>query len=265
MKARRLNIICRQLAAVAHAELRFGLRRGWPVIGTGIVLLVISAGTLYLAYMNIQGAPRDLIAQESASSLVMVWMSFPSLALGVLPIVAAPAVPTDRQLGVSELLRGTSLTGGLYLAGKVLGTGAAVLLTGVVGLIAHLAVHWIVIGPFDAGLYLELALWAGLPLLLWASTIGVLAACGARTRKTAILIGVPVGLLSLLTQSTGFELVSDRVLSRHGLWGYWPGTSIAGGGGTPFWPARWPFLLLLIELLAIGALARLWLWWRENF
>ncbi len=249
MNALRLNVIRHQLAAVALAELRFGLRRGWPVVGTGIVLLVISAGTLYLAYTNAQGAPRDLSAQESAYSLVMVWMSFPSLALGVLPIVAAPAVPSDRQLGVSELL----------------GTVAAVLLTGVIGLIAHLAMHWIVVGSFDAGLYLELALWGGLPLLLWASAIGVLAACGAQTRKTAILIGVLVGLLCLLTQNTGFESASDWVLSRHGMQAYWPDASIAGNSGKLFWPAMWPLLLLLIELLAIGALARLWLWQRENF
>lgn len=265
MNALRLNVIRHQLAAVALTELRFGLRRGWPVVGTGIVLLVISAGTLYLAYTNAQGAPRDLIAQESAYSLVMVWMSFPSLALGVLPIVTAPAVPSDRQLGVSELLRSTPLTGGIYLAGKVLGTAAAVLLTGVIGLIAHLVIHRIVVGAFDAGLYLELALWGGLPLLAWASAIGVLAACGAQTRKAAILIGVLVGLLCLLTQNTGFASASDWVLSQHGMQAYWPDISVAGNSGKPFWQAMWPLLLLLIELLVIGALARLWLWQKENF
>jgi len=194
MNALRMNIIRQQLAVIAHTELRFGLRRGWPVIGTAAVLLVVSAGTLYLAYMNTQDAPRSLVAQESASSLAMVWMGFPALALGVLPIVAAPAVPSDRQLGVSELLRSMPLSGGIYLAGKVLGTAAAVLLTSVIGLIVHLSVHLIVVGPFDVGLYLELALWGGMPLLLWASAIGVVAVCGAQTRRAAVLIGVLVGL-----------------------------------------------------------------------
>ena len=260
MNARRTNIIRRQLAAIVHTELRFGLRRGWPVIGTAVVVLVTSAGTLYLAYVNTQDAPRSLVAQESASSLAMVWMGFPALALGVLPIVSAPAVPSDRQLGVSELLR-------TYLAGKVLGTATAVLMTGAFGLVAHLSVHLIVVGPFGVGLYLELALWGGVPLLLWASAIGVLAACGAQTRRAAVLVGVLIGLACLLARGIGIDPASDWVLSRYGLWTHWPGTpiDIAGRTGTSSWQATWSLLLSLTELLAIGTLARLWLWWKENF
>lgn len=255
-----------QLIAVAYAELRFGLRRGWPVVGAGAVLLVISAGTLYLAYENTRDLPRDLVAGASAASLAMVWMGFPALALGVLPVATAPAVPADRQLGVSELLYSTPLTGGIYLAGKVLGTAAAVPLAGAIALIAHLAVHWVLIGPFDVRLYLELALWGGMPLLLWASTAGVLAASGARTRKAAVAIGLLVGLLCLVTRGMGIEPAADWVLSRHGLWAHWPGTPIeaAGRAATSFRQAIGSLMLSLVELLGIGILARLWLWWREN-
>jgi len=70
-----------------------------------------------------------------------------------------------------------------------------------------------------------------------------------------------------LTKGVGLKPASDWVLSRHGLWTHWPGTPIdvAGRSGTPFWQATWSLSLSLIELLAIGILARLWLWWRENF
>jgi ABC-type multidrug transport system permease subunit len=265
-----------QMFAVAHAEFRFGLRRGGPVVGTAAVGLVVGAGTLYLTFMNAEGMPRAYAASAGASALAMVWPAFQWLALGVLPIVCAPAIPSDRQFGVDELLHSTPLTGGIYLAGKVLGVVATVLLTGTLVLMLHLGLHWALIGPINSGLYFELTLLNGLPLLLWASAMGVLAASGLRTRRTAIFIGILVGILSPYPWALAFrppsdlrsfqgtasmlsrQPISDFVFQRYDLLPPWvsPVTSQQVFG---------IFFVALLTLIVVAVAARLRLLRQDNF
>jgi hypothetical protein len=265
-----------QMLTVARTELRFGLRRGWPVIGTAAAGLVVSAGTLYVAFMNAEGMPRAYAASAGASALEMVWPVFQWLALGVLPIVCAPAVPSDRQFGVDEVLHSTPLTGGVYLAGKVLGVMATVLLTGAAILILHLGVHWALVGPFNIGLYLELILLNGLPLLVWASAMGVLAASGLRTRRTAILVGIVVGFLSPYLWALAFrpasdlspfqgtssllsrQPASDFVFQRYDLLPPWVSPVTSG-------QVLGVFLAALLALLIVAVAARFQLLRRDNF
>jgi hypothetical protein len=117
---------------------------------------------LFLA-VNAEDLSREYIADAGASALAMAWPAFQWLALGMLPIVTAPTIPADRQYGVDELLRSTPLTGSIYLAGKVLGVIAAMLLTGAAALTLHLVLHFAFIGPINSGLYAELILLNGLP------------------------------------------------------------------------------------------------------
>ena len=263
-----------QMAAIARTELRFGLRRGWPVVGTAVVGLVVSTGILYMTFLDMEGMPRSYAAQDGAMMLAMVWPAFQWLALGVLPIVAAPAIPADRQFGVAELLRSLPLSGGIYLAGKVLGTVAAVLLTGATVLTLHVLLHLALVGQLNPGLYLELTLLSALPLLVWAPAAGGLAACSVRTRRAAIFIGALVSLAGPLCWGLAFranlrpfvgtasqlsrQVASDFVLGRYGLHPSWvppvTGQEVARG-----------LLVALLELLAVGIFARLWLWWKENF
>jgi hypothetical protein len=79
-----------QVAAIARTELRFGLRRGWPVVGTAVIGLVVSAGTLYVATSNIAGLPRTYAAGAGADALAMSWPVFQWLALVVLVGVLSP-------------------------------------------------------------------------------------------------------------------------------------------------------------------------------
>lgn len=265
-----------QVFAIARTEFRFGLRRGWPVVGTAAVGLVASAGTLYLAVRNMEGLPREYAAGAGASALAMSWPAFQWLALVVLPMVTAPAIPSDRQFGVDELLRSAPLTGGVYLVGKVLGVIAAVLLTGAAALALHLGLHWVLVGPVNAGLYLELILLNGLPLLLWAPALGVLAASGLRTRRAAIFVGILVGLLGPYPWALAFrppadlgpfegrasllsrQAASDFVLQRYELLPGWipPVTGVQ---------VAQVLVTALLALLAVAILARLWLVWKENF
>ena len=265
-----------QMAAVVRTELRFGLRRGFPVIGTAAVGLVVSAGTLYLVFMNMEGMPRDYAAKAGAGALAMAWPAFQWLALGVLPIVSAPTIPSDRLFGVDELLRSLPLSGGIYLAGKVLGVLAVVLLTGAVTLTLHVLLHLALAGPLNPGLYLELTLVAGLPLLLWAPTVGVLAASGLRTRRTAIIMGIltgiagppvwalalrpPTGQPSFSVETTSLlsrQAASDFVLGRRGLLPPWVPPVTAG-------EVAQVFAVAFLALFVLAIVARLWLWRKEN-
>jgi hypothetical protein len=266
----------RQIAAIARTELCFGLRRGWPVVGTAVIGLVVSASTLWLAFMNMEGLPRRYAAEISAGALAMAWPAFQWLGLGVLPIVTAPAIPSDRQFGVDELLRSLPLTGTIYLAGKVLGTMTAVLLTGAATLALHLGLHLALIGPFDPSLYLELTVLSALPLLIWAPAVGVLAACGLRTRRAAIFVGVLVGMAGPLCWSLAFrppadlgpyagtasllsrQPVSDFVLGRYGLL---PAYVLPATNGE----VVQVLVVAQLVLLVVAVAARLRLYWKENF
>jgi hypothetical protein len=265
-----------RIFAVARTEFRFGLRRGWPVVGTVAVGVSVSLGVLYLGLMNLEGWSRDDAPEVGASALAMVWPVFQWLALGVMPIVAAPSIPSDRQFGVDELLHSTPLTGGAYLAGKVLGVEAAVLLTGAVIATLHLVLHWMLIGSFNLGLYVEIILLNGLPLLVWASAIGVLGAAGMRTRRAAIFIGILIGFASPYPWALTFrppadmgpfqgtasllsrQVASDFVFQRYQLLPDWVQPVSVN-------MVLQVYAMALLILLGVAALSRLWLAWKENF
>ena len=269
-----------RMMAVARAELRFGFRRGWPVVGTVAVVLVVSAFALYVGHMMArdmpQGMPNEMYAPTvGALGLAGAWPVFEWLALVVLPIVTAQAIPSDRQLGVDELLRSQPLTGGTYLAGKVLGMLAAVLLTGGIVAMVHVLLHFLLIGPIHSAFYLEMTLLSALPLLIWASAIGVLAGCFLRTRRAAILIGILVGLAGPPSWSLAFrpppdppfyvphltllsrQPASDFVLQHYGMLPSWvPPVTVE--------ELVQSYALALMILLIATIAARLWLLWKEN-
>jgi hypothetical protein len=265
-----------QLWAVARTEFLFGLRRGGPVVGTAAVALVTGVGTLYLAGLNLEGLPRALAPEVGARALVMIWPVFQWVALGVMPIVAAPTIAADRQFGVDELLHSTPLTGGVYLLGKVLGEVGMVFATGAVALAVHLGAHWIWLGPVNVGLYVELTLLSGLPLLVWASAAGVVAGCSLRTRRNAVIVGMVVSLLSPYPWNLGFrppdnlqafqgvtsglsrQPMSDFVFQRYDLLPAW-------ASPIPIGQVAQTFLIALMTLLIAASLARWYLWWKENF
>lgn len=269
----------RQVLAVAWAEFRFGLRRGGPIVGTAAASLLLIAGTLYLTLMNAEGlSPSDAAAAGvGAQELAMAWPVFEWLAMGLLPIVTAQAIPADRQFGVHELLRSLPLTGGVYLAGKILGTLGVVLLTGGLALALHLVLHAVLIGSPQVNLYLELALLSGLPVIVWASTIGVLTGVGFATRRAAMFAGVIAGIAGTLIWSlsagaaAGQWIVSDAnrliyqapsrfVFGQYNLLPPW-----VGEGTTSGLQAAQAILIAFLVLLGVGVVARMWLKRKEAF
>jgi ABC-type transport system involved in multi-copper enzyme maturation permease subunit len=245
----------RQIWAVARQELRFGLRHGWPVVGTAAVWLVAIGFGLSLALTNAQGLPRPYKPWVGEQAVSTGWQFYLPLALGVLPVVAAPAVAADRQWRVSELLRSLPLRGGAYLLGKVLGTAGVVLLSSLAMLALHLCLHLALIGMFDGSLYLHLAVVGALPLLVWATAMGVLLACMAKTRRAAVFVGGVLGLLGVFFHGL-FLPPSWLVLAEHGVWVPFVPTSQDAGRS---------LAAMLLSPLVAGPLARLWLYWKEGF
>jgi hypothetical protein len=267
-----------RIGAVAYTEFRFCLRRGGPIIGMAGAGFVLTAVTLYIGVKNSQGLP-SYATQAGANALAMFWPVFEVLVLGLLPIVTAPAIPLDRQFGVFELLRSLPLTGGVYLIGKVLGTVAAVLGTGLLVLAIHIVLHLVMIGSPQVDLYLKITFFSGLPIVLWATTIGVLAGTGLRTRMTAVFTGVLAGIAGLFiwyasswfnlatgrslaepANGSAYQAISKFIFQQYGLVPPY-GFHDPNAGGQALQSIILPFLVLLGAAIA----ARLWLLWKEDF
>jgi ABC-type transport system involved in multi-copper enzyme maturation permease subunit len=239
--------------------------------------LVITAATLYFGVQEAEGSSPSGATLAGAQALAMSWPVFEWLVLGLLPIVTAPAIPLDRQFGVFELLRSLPLTGGVYLTGKVLGTMAAVLGTGLLVLAVHIVLHLMMIGSPQVDLYLKLTFFSGLPIVVWATAIGVLAGTSLRTRLTAILAGVPAAIAGIFIWNAPnlFNLVTGRLMAEQNAHlSFQPISAfILGQYGLLYGPlnpnagsqALQSIVIAFLALLGIAIAARLWLLWKEDF
>jgi len=271
----------RQILAIASTEFCFGMRRGWPVVSTAVILFVMGASILVFSFLNMNGLPPEYAPELGGNALIMIWPGYNLLVMGVLTMACAPSIPSDRQMSVFELLRSMPITGGQYLLGKLTGTVAAVLSTSAVMLMFLLGIHWIMIGPINIPLYTEVILLSGLPLLIWAPALGVIAAVSANKRSSAVFIGLVAGLLGLLPWGW-FAPPPESTINITGTTSAWISRFIYEspvndwiwshyGWNNPWWPPvssntiLLTFVTVLFILLAIGFLARSWLLWKENF
>lgn len=320
----------RQILAIAKTEFRFGLRRGAPVVMTALIGLLLAAGILMNTGNNLSMADpgmgqftpdqvvrltergitpgvyrslaRDQYADHTAQDTTGAWFSL-YLALLLLPLAAAGTIPADRQFGVSELLRSLPLDGNVYLLGKIFGTLSLVLFIALFPFLLFLSVlEGILSLAYGGGIplplflfFMELSLVDGLPVLVFASSMGVLAGIGSRSRRTAILPGLVTGILAIsfwlwAFRSVALSPVSDLVdifdLAAHSVFqGYqniWQAswTRVVGMGNVPAFDltllgsdapivrmgqVAGMYALSLAILAGVYALARRWLLWKENF
>lgn len=289
-----------QILAIARTEFRFGFRRVGPAVVVAMIGLSVSAGiiimtaSLYstikeypqayerlrhdpvflkqlagqgLTFEKVVPTPSTMMENTLASGLAGGWMPFPLLAFLLLPMLAAPTLPADHQFGVAELMRSTPVSGGIYLAGKVLGVIATVLLTAVAGLLLYSAVTLVMYRIFPlTKIVLELTLLDGLPVVVGVSTLGVLIGTPLRRRGIASIMGLISGVLSLFawmlsSKDIGyiFDLAAYSVVQRN-LVGMEEGIpAIADSAIVTM------YVSAFIVLALITVFARLWLIWKENF
>jgi ABC-type transport system involved in multi-copper enzyme maturation permease subunit len=280
-----------QILGIARTEFRFGLRRGGPIVGILATSLIASGAILFLTFA--ENKSNQLLGESTYISngdnfVAMSWPGFLWLALVVLPLVCASAIPSDRQYKIQELLTSTPITGWSYLAGKILGIWAVIASFGLLALLVHIGLLTALVGPIDWPLYIQLTLLCGLPLTFWSSAMGVLAGSGLRSRRLAHITGLLVGLVSIVPSGLAFRDPVNLAVysSRTSL----PITPLMGSMDLLTHQATsdyvfqqyhltmqdWIspvtqtqvvlFLASAILVLAAGfALSRAWLAWKENF
>jgi hypothetical protein len=225
-----------QVATVALLELRLGVRRGAPVVGMAATGLLTALGALYVGYMNVQGLPRSYGGAAGAQGLAMAWPIFEWMTTILLPMVTAAAIPADRQMRVRELQRSLPIGGGVYLAGKMTGSIAAVVVTGAGALAVYAGLHLALVGPLQVTVLTQLTFLSALPLVAWGAALGVVAGAFLATRQAALLVGAMAGLASRFLWSVSvsipggdrglrldtpsqmtYQAMSRTILGRHGL------------------------------------------------
>ena len=123
------------------------------------------------------------MAYTTVFSITIAWFGMLFTSFLLLPAATATSLPADRKFGVAELLHSTPISGGSYLAGKILGVGVTVALIGLIPLgLFFIVLEWAFLDAFRVGIpmdvfvfFLKFALLDGLPILFWGSAIGILA------------------------------------------------------------------------------------------
>jgi ABC-type transport system involved in multi-copper enzyme maturation permease subunit len=314
-----------QIYAIAHTEFRFCLRRGGPVVVTALIGLLIGAGILINPIINLpdvitpqdnytaqkwqqlaqigitptieRSLNRDLLADLTAGGSPQSW--FPIyLGLLFLPVATAAAIPADRKFGTMELLRSLPIDGTRYLAGKMIGILATIILVSSFPFLLFLAILDGILLSYTGfgvpleliGFFLKLSMFDGLPVLLCGAALGVIAGIAAHSRRAALLPGFAAGIMGMLIwlialrppkmSYNTYDLAAYHVFQGYrNIWqSSW--TRITGDtSGTQFdlslLGTQAPrvslaqvtvMLIIAVVILAgLAVLARMWLRWKEDF
>ena len=313
-----------QILAIARTEFRFGVRRGAAVVVTAVIGLLLGAGLLINAGNNLQMADphmdqytpeqlqkmarngitaevyrvlaRDEFADLFALYVPQYWF-FLYLTLLFLPVATAGALPAERKFGTMELMCSLPMDGTTYLAGKTLGTFALVVFIACFPFLLFMAIlEGITIKNFGTGVpwgliafYAKLSLLDGLPVLAFATFIGILAGAASHSRRASLLPGFATGMAGIVfwlgafhapdASGNTYDLLAYRLFQGYpSLWQAaftrlvgptleLPAPGLAGVGATPVGTGQIAGMVLAVLLAIAGAavLARLWLQWKENF
>ncbi len=184
-----------KLLIIAKNEFRLGLRNGWFVIATAAIWLVLIFAKLFLTWYSLSKLP-DQPFLAGMQAWEMSWSSFLWLSLVLLPMAGAVNIPAERQNKIHELVCCYPISAKKFILGKMIGTWMVVLFVSFIGILLSLILDLIFFGFVNLDLVIDLVFAAGFPLLLWASTAGVLLGGFFASRKNAILFGLMAGLCS---------------------------------------------------------------------
>jgi ABC-type transport system involved in multi-copper enzyme maturation permease subunit len=174
------------VGVVGFSLLIESVNREQPVLQEGLEQTVADANA------NAPEWAQGIDMAESARTVSLINVLIAGLVfytVGV-TLMSGETIPLDRQFKVSELLETLPISRTVYLAGKVLGAWAGLLVgTAVVGVIAALAIR-LIIGTYDVRVFA--ALWVGMmvPASLVAAAVSVLLASFVGSRRSAVMIGL---------------------------------------------------------------------------
>ena len=157
-------------------------------------VLIENQSTWLTAGMSLQ----QIREQLSIVMLPAIWPVLQVFLVIIFPVVVAEAIPRDRHLGVRDLLDATPLSIGTYLTGKVLSTFITLLVSTTVILILVACAWWVLVGPFDLGMYLGMWTVGVVPLTLFNSSLAILLAVGQPNRKQGAVVGITLAVVTIL-------------------------------------------------------------------
>lgn len=227
-----------KILGIARAEIKFGLRRGFPVLG----MIFVSGLSSIVVYYSIYSGANSVYGDVThVSALGRGWTAFVALASVVLPLVTIISIPSDRDFKVFSWLFSQPIDGAIYVLGKVLGMLAVVLGSWAAMTILHMIIYWIWIGSFAPGNDLLLMLVGGVPLVVWSTCLGVLAGGWLRSRREAIVTGVLLGLANMLWLNLLLPSLIEKLVPVPPLPA---GTFVTGSGFLLYSVINYPLLLI---------------------
>jgi len=231
-----------------------------------------------------------MMAETTVILVSPAWFTLLLTSFLLLPAATAASLPADRSFGVAELLHSTPISGGSYLAGKILGVGLMVALIGLIPLGLFFGVlEWAFLDAFRVGVpvdvisfFVKFALMDGLPVLGWGLTIGILAGSVFRSRLAAVFPGLVAGILSIFFWLAALSVPSVQLdAATYFLLQNYHSAALdimdkaTGSTPPPLFGAEAPiigigrvimmYLVIAVTLFILAGLARLWLKWKENF
>ena len=186
-----------QLFGIMRYEMRLQwVRRSLPIVGVIFAIITL----LFLFFVTQSVNPSEMSRKAVTFGLIFSVSPVCLLLMQLsLPPIVAEAIAKDRQFGMNELRDSLPITPGLYLAGKLLGIVAIVMVMMLAIAVLLMIVSLFVLGPLDVWVYLRIWLLGIIPSGLAISMISVLVASRQPSRKRATMVGSLVTVYCLLT------------------------------------------------------------------
>lgn len=198
-----MNTSLQQLSAVTHYDFLIHWRQR-TILLSYIVLTVTCLGVALLSGASgVIGLPEDMRLQASTSSMAILYPVIHIFSIFLLPLVMADTFARDRQYEMRELLIATPMANSVYALGKLFGLFLTITLGTLTLAFALGAVWWLLIHPFDVGVYLNVWLLRIYPVMLLNGGLAVLVAAGQPTRRGAVTFAMAFGILSVFMLGVG--------------------------------------------------------------
>ncbi|MBN2548210.1 MAG: ABC transporter permease subunit [Anaerolineales bacterium] len=196
------------LLAIARSEfLMHWRRRGMIVISLAMIVLPVAAAiymhstlrTISTGWVEAGAATAQESRQYVAMAILpILWPSVYVVLALILPVITADAIPRDAQIGTRELLESLPIRSTVYLAGKLLGVWAGSIGALAAAMTATGIIWWLMVGPFDLGLYAQEWVVGAMPLAVLNGGLSALLASGQPDGRRGVLVGIGVAVSSLL-------------------------------------------------------------------
>ncbi len=199
----------RQIFAIARTEvLLYWRQRGMLVFCLSLMVLpaLFAAQTRQVNTEMVEPglaagvdiSPGEIRAQVGEAASTIAWMPAALIMVILAPILAAEALPRDRQEQVKGILDGLPVPTWVYLAGKLMGVWLALFAAVLVAMLLTLFIWWGFLGYFSPAAYLRSWVVGGGAIILLNAGLATLLCAPLPNRKQAYFVGSGFAILTLV-------------------------------------------------------------------